>query len=325
MNEKDKKLLVSITNSINEFIEGKINIHRINDEKINIDEIESFEIRQLYETVEKFFEYFQDGHQFINHLSAGELDYYPPSKNQMIVPFKQLHSNLRHLIWQIKEVSKGDYNQEVSFLGDFSEGFNLMIKALKERDENLKSAKQEIEKINKELVEKNLMLLEINNRLGEKSIKDGLTSLYNYQYTIDSLQSEIRKARMHDESLSIIMADIDYFKRVNDTYGHQVGDIVLSSISKILKDNLRSHDVIGRVGGEEFLMILPQTDVKAAFSIAERIRINIENKKFENHSLNVTASFGVVEFCGEDSKAVISKVDSLLYKAKENGRNRIEK
>ncbi|QEK12839.1 diguanylate cyclase [Crassaminicella thermophila] len=169
-----------------------------------------------------------------------------------------------------------------------------------------------------ELKEKNFEL--------ERMVKiDGLTSLYNHKYMYERLEEEIQRARRYDKKLSIIMFDIDKFKCINDVYGHQFGDDVLIKISQKLKSEIRQSDIAGRYGGEEFIIILPETGLQDAYKLAERLRKSISNIKFKEKNIKVTISGGVAELEKENALKLIGKSDKLLYKAKENGRNRIEK
>ena len=173
-------------------------------------------------------------------------------------------------------------------------------------------------KISKDLLEEKNKLLEI------LSITDGLTGLYNHRYIVDALSSRITEATRYRKPLSIGMFDIDYFKKINDKYGHVFGDEVLIKISSVIEETIRKVDIAGRYGGEEFLIVIPDTDSSGAYKTAERIRESIEKIKWDKDGLKVTISGGVCEFKDEDSGKLITKADKLLYKAKESGRNRIE-
>ena len=120
------------------------------------------------------------------------------------------------------------------------------------------------------------------------------------------------------------MVDIDFFKTVNDTYGHHMGDIVLEKLSEIIKATIRDADIAGRYGGEEFLIIFPEISEDEAFRAGERLRKNIEAVEFENR-IKITISGGVAEYIEETALELIEKADRNLYRAKENGRNRIER
>ncbi|HAJ95191.1 MAG TPA: diguanylate cyclase response regulator [Actinobacteria bacterium] len=168
-------------------------------------------------------------------------------------------------------------------------------------------------------------LLKIKNeQLKKLSITDSMTGLYNHRYIIDSLSERIAEAKRYKQPLSIIMFDIDYFKKVNDNYGHTFGDYVLVRISTIIEESVRKTDIAGRYGGEEYLIIFTNTDIKNAYKTSERLRKSIEKEKWEKAGLAVTVSGGICELKDEDCPKLIMKADNLLYKAKKNNRNRIE-
>ncbi len=159
------------------------------------------------------------------------------------------------------------------------------------------------------------------------SIIDPLTQLYNHGFIIKRLEEEFKQAERYGRELSIIMADIDFFKKVNDTYGHQTGDYVLKIVARIMQESVREIDIVGRYGGEEFLLILPETGKKNTRIIAERIRQRIENQKFSQFlsAFSITISLGVAEYEKKLKlpSELIKKADTALYKAKEEGRNRV--
>ncbi len=161
-------------------------------------------------------------------------------------------------------------------------------------------------------------------QLKKLAVTDGLTEVYNHKFIFEQLDLEIKKATRYGQKLSIIMFDVDHFKMVNDTYGHQFGDVILKKIADILKTSVRDFDIVGRYGGEEFMVILPQTDAIQASSIAERIRLRVLKIKSNREDFKVSISGGLVEHKDNSSAAMIKDADFLLYKAKQNGRNRIE-
>lgn len=187
----------------------------------------------------------------------------------------------------------------------------------KKAQEALKKSKEEMEQVNTEL-------LKSNSLLQEQSVRDGLTNLYNHRFIMELLEREMEKANLNQTRLCLMMLDIDYFKRVNDNFGHQTGDLVLITVSKLIQLNVRDYDYVGRYGGEEFVVLLPGIGLAEAHKIAERIRISIENFSFTKSNLDVTISIGLTEYHSEDIKAFIKHADTLLYRAKENGRNRTE-
>jgi len=161
-------------------------------------------------------------------------------------------------------------------------------------------------------------------KLEKLAMIDSLTGIFN-RYKLDkSLEMEIELAKRYKRPFSLIFCDIDFFKKINDTFGHKVGDKVLQELSKLIYKHLRKSDIFGRWGGEEFMIIAPETGLEDAVQLAKKLRKLIEDYDFGN-SLKVTCSFGVVEFSGDENIDEITKrVDSFLYKAKNNGRNRVE-
>ena len=162
-----------------------------------------------------------------------------------------------------------------------------------------------------------------NQQLEEKVLIDPLTGLYNRRYLIEFLQEKALSARSLGGRISILFMDIDHFKAVNDNYGHVVGDQVLQEASLIMKDVVRQSDVVGRYGGEEFLIILPGTSKYAAFETGERIRNAIQSRQFPG-GVNITISGGVREYQGETITEFIDEADRNLLLAKRSGRNRIQ-
>lgn len=155
------------------------------------------------------------------------------------------------------------------------------------------------------------------------AITDYLTGANNRQSFENTLIHEIEISKRYDTTLSLILFDIDHFKHINDTYGHDIGDNVLIELVGVVKKNIRLSDMMARWGGEEFAVLLPRTGITEAKIVAEKIRLAIANHHFGNPP-HVTASFGVVEFGHQDSKkSIVKRADEGLYKAKENGRNRV--
>lgn len=166
----------------------------------------------------------------------------------------------------------------------------------------------------------------------QESIMDGLTRLYNKTFTEATLLRYLKASKRDPICLSIVMCDIDHFKKVNDTNGHQAGDFVLSMVAQMLKGESRDSDVVGRFGGEEFMVVLPKTDEKGAQQFSERFRKRIEQAQiaFEGKPLPVTVSLGTATYYDkwlaqmtpeQAMKEVISRADTALYFAKGHGRN----
>ncbi len=152
---------------------------------------------------------------------------------------------------------------------------------------------------------------------------DPLTNIYNRRKFSKLLEQEIKRVERYDRALSIVMLDIDHFKRVNDTYGHDTGDYVLRRITEIIKENVRITDTLARYGGEEFVIILPETDVRGASRLIERMRKTIEKTSLDSVGI-ITISAGIAVYMGGDNcKSMITRADKALYLAKEEGRNRV--
>lgn len=163
-------------------------------------------------------------------------------------------------------------------------------------------------------------------QMNEKIIKDELTDIYNRRYIDERLPVDINNSAYIGEPLSVIMADIDFFKKVNDQYGHVIGDKVLKEFAKLIKKSIRNTDWVGRYGGEEFLIVLNNTNNKEAYEKSEELRKLVEKNEFcfDNLTIKITASFGVysINNIRLDSENLISNVDKNLYKAKKSGRNK---
>ena len=156
---------------------------------------------------------------------------------------------------------------------------------------------------------------------------DYLTGINNRRYFMMLANNELKRDKRHHHDLSLLMFDVDHFKAINDQYGHQVGDLVLQKLVIECRDNLRTEDIFGRIGGEEFAVLLPETEIEAAIEIAERLRMITANTflVLENgKSLHVTISVGVTSCsCIDDIDLLLSQADKALYNAKNSGRNKV--
>lgn len=206
---------------------------------------------------------------------------------------------------------------EINYLAD---EFNKMALKLKESYGGLE----------KKVEERTRELNVVNERLKELSITDGLTGAYNHRYFYEALTKEIKRSERYGFPVSLIMADIDQFKRYNDRHGHVEGDNVIKGIASCIMSGVRGEDIVARYGGEEFSIILPETAKEDAGVLAERIRCSIRDYPFPYKETqpggSITVSFGIATFPddADDTKDLIIKADAALYRAKDKGRNRVE-
>jgi diguanylate cyclase (GGDEF)-like protein len=167
----------------------------------------------------------------------------------------------------------------------------------------------------------------MENQLKEMATTDPLTSLYNRRFFEIRFKDEIIRSERYQHDLSLMMIDVDYFKQVNDQFGHHTGDIVLKELADSILRNIRNTDICARIGGEEIAVLLPETSGSAAMEIAERVREGIARNPIEakDEVLNITVSIGVTTSSeGFDQSTMYEQADKALYKAKESGRNRTE-
>ncbi len=190
------------------------------------------------------------------------------------------------------------------------------------------SLESKVKERTSELVRANERLSALNRELAEISITDSLTQVFNRQYFMDRIKQEVKRSYRYGTHVSLLMLDIDYFKKVNDTYGHQAGDSVLAGVAGLIKDGLRDTDLFARYGGEEFCLLAMAMDQAGAELLAERLRKKVESAEFVTggNKLKVTVSIGVsawVPEIKENFEELVRRADSALYSAKQQGRNRI--
>jgi diguanylate cyclase (GGDEF)-like protein len=181
----------------------------------------------------------------------------------------------------------------------------------------------------KRIVKLNEEILDMRNDLKRQAIYDELTGVYNRHYMVEILEKEFSRALRYQTELSCLLLDLDYFKEINDTFGHAFGDMVLREFSTCLKHEARKTDIPFRYGGEEFMLLLPNTDIGGALNVAEKIRSACETKKYDdgNNSTTVTISIGIASVKQNqliDGKEFMAFADKALYRAKTEGRNRVE-
>jgi diguanylate cyclase (GGDEF)-like protein len=169
-----------------------------------------------------------------------------------------------------------------------------------------------------------IALIQTKDVFERESRIDYLTGIYNRRMFTELLQAELQRARRYGSDLSLILFDLDHFKKINDTYSHNTGDHVLKQVARLVSDHIRAHDIFTRWGGEEFIVLIPRCDREQAVSLAEKLRCLCEAHDF-SFELQVTASFGVTQLKPDDNAdSLIARADEALYLAKRNGRNRTE-
>ncbi len=182
--------------------------------------------------------------------------------------------------------------------------------------------------VGKRLVESDDKLKEYAAQMERLATTDSLTGILNRRHFLKCGEEEIERACRYERSLSILLMDIDHFKNVNDTYGHAAGDEALRTMTKMCRLALRTNDIFGRMGGEEFAAVLPEIDIKNALEVSERIRMSLEKLEidYDGKPIRITVSIGVtsLESLDRNIESLLKRADKALYTAKNNGRNRIE-
>ena len=209
------------------------------------------------------------------------------------------------------------------------------ITRIKEAEEVMQQSKQQLEalvherttelaKSNNELQSEIERRKELEEHLQSLAITDTLTGIFNRRKFDETLKAEVQRAERYGTALSLIMFDIDHFKQINDTRGHLIGDQILTALASLVSENIRTHDVLARFGGEEFTILAPGNSLAGGRKFAEKLRAAIERNDFPDAS-RITCSFGVTEHKhGDTAESFIKRVDEALYRAKKNGRNRVE-
>ena len=232
---------------------------------------------------------------------------------------RSVSNPISQLIKASEEITKKNYQTPIHLKAD--KELTILINRFNEMQEAILLREEKLEK-------KNEMLRSQRDKLRDMAFRDGLTGLFNHSLLIELFEKEFEKSR-NKHSVSFLMLDIDYFKQVNDTYGHLAGDIILRQVAKILTKSTRADDIIGRYGGEEFGIILPDTDAATALSIGEKIRQTIKNHLFDINTaiIQITLSCGIYSAACEEiitHMEVIKLADEALYRAKQKGRDRVE-
>jgi diguanylate cyclase (GGDEF)-like protein len=244
-------------------------------------------------------------------------------------------------------ISESDIDQLIDAVASKSteiiSSFDIEEMYLKPYSEILQEANQELAKLNlsnqqliielrqsrEQIIKLNQQLALTNAELKQMTIKDDLTGLFNRRHFFESLGLEIKRVNRYKKWLSLILFDLDHFKKVNDTFGHQAGDHVLVMVGSMVTKAIRDTDILSRYGGEEFAILLPETELKGAVIFAERVRKCIENAQilYKGRKIKTTVSLGVATYSPSsgtrEKEDIVAAADEALYSAKNKGRNRV--
>ncbi len=244
----------------------------------------------------------------------------------IVKPLRALSDAAKRLSQGEREVEIDEPRYSTDEVHLLTDTFNEMSRGLGRNARELEENQREIESANQELVAKNEELSNMNLVLEQLSITDGLTKLHNHRYFQEQLVAECKRAARTEAPLSLILVDIDYFKRWNDRLGHAGGDEILRKIAEVINAACRETDLLARYGGEEFAMLALDTELAGATALAEKIRQAVEASDFvtdvPSEKESLTVSVGVAAF-GGDRKRLFVDADEALYAAKDAGRNRV--
>jgi diguanylate cyclase (GGDEF)-like protein len=252
-------------------------------------------------------------------------------KSVICVPLMGKMGTMGAIYLQSVKVAHGFRNDDLLFLSSLSIPIALAIEnALlytrsKRAEERLQQASNDLEK---RVMNRTSELKKAKDKLGKLCITDGLSGLYNYRYLIHSLDSEFRRTTRYDRTLALLLMDIDYFKNLNDTYGHQCGDYVIKTVGKFLKSNVRATDIVARYGGDELAVMLIETNAKSAHEVAEKLKKEIGSHIFQwqtkQFSVNLSIGLATAPAPGiQEASHLIEAADRALYQAKRAGRNAV--
>jgi diguanylate cyclase (GGDEF)-like protein len=265
--------------------------------------------------------------------SGNPIDYHAPFRERAKKMFKLEARGIDEILEQANvEVAKA-----AKYFGLNIAGTASIPELLQKANIELSLLNMSYEQMNRELVEAKMQLEKLTTELEDKNVYlegianlDGLTEIYNHRYFQEFLDKEISRAVRLENPLSLILTDIDNFKKFNDFYGHQAGDYVLKEVAQLCTELIREYDLMARYGGEEFVFILPETGEADALTVAEKIRSAIEQHPFnyDGDNYRVTSSFGVAVLDGKATpikkSELIERADKAMYMAKKKGRNRVE-
>ncbi|MDL2267923.1 diguanylate cyclase [Desulfovibrio sp. OttesenSCG-928-G15] len=289
----------------------------------------------------------------VEGISRGELSMEITQRGFLCGTLKGLQARLLHLVWQLQQVANGDLSCQIDFMGEFSSSFNVMVAQLDSALTALRRKEDELTKLTDTLRHEvrlkgealtALSVSEANFRY--QASHDALTGVFNRRSFFELAGDELGQAANAGVPCCVALLDLDDFKQFNDTFGHLDGDEALRHVTAVISQGLRKQDIIGRYGGEEFVCLFPELDVKRARIVLERLRARVERNLVHTGRgpVPITTSIGFVCVVPEalaqspelDQKEgknvsnseflekVLRQVDQYLYKAKNNGKNRVE-
>ncbi|GAB4431322.1 MAG: hypothetical protein Kow002_19610 [Anaerolineales bacterium] len=243
---------------------------------------------------------------------------------------KRIITPLSELAESAMKMADGDFsirvqNRSQDEIGHLGNAFNQMAESIQQRDSSLRKMASQLETM---VADRTAELQEKSDILEHLAMTDPLTKTYNRRHFFALAEQEIQNAGIMNLPLSVILMDADRFKGINDTFGHQTGDIVLEQLSLICQDVIRKNDIFARYGGEEFVVLMPNTSVELAYRVAERMRTSVEaaNLLFNGQKLQLTISLGISTFDyrnnTESLNTLIAQADHALYRSKQQGRNK---
>lgn len=252
------------------------------------------------ETFRTLVRYIMDLRSLCLSLSRGELHHWVSGKGYILSNLKAFQANLCHMTWQTRQIANGDFSQRLDYLGDFSVAFNEMV----------------------------VQLDRMTDQLQRMATLDNLTKANNRLSMEPFLESMLKQVRARSTVAGMILLDIDHFKRINDTYGHLMGDQVLVRVSQTLRSAIRTTDMLVRYGGEEFLIVLTGTGLEGTCRTAHRMRemvekLHIETEEQEPVCVTISIGFSPMDPADETIWQSLNRCDQALYHAKNRGRNRV--
>jgi diguanylate cyclase (GGDEF)-like protein len=259
----------------------------------------------------------KDGHFVIEDLDStnGVFINGRKSANQILYDGDHIVIGTFYLVYR-------EYEKDNDEKSDFESSLTDTILIEHQISQLLKSISDK--KIREKVIDLKISMNNVKSKLDKLANRDRLTKLYNRRYFDEELKKEFERAERYKFSISLFMIDIDDFKKINDTYGHQKGDLVLSGISSIIAAKIRLNDLAARYGGEEFVVIIPEISSGNSLNIAEKIRKQIESDSLKKTGIKVTVSIGSATKKKNDTpESLIKKADKALYEAKKSGKNRV--